>query len=444
MRVSSTRDKGNAAIRITLVIALTVVVTTVPSRSTEAETELSRTPSLDQVVAYTLSHHPDFAALDAEQRGVTEIICSTSAWPDPQVMIGVTNVGATDWTVGTEPMAQIRLQVVQSVPRPSALRQAHIVAEHDVSLLSASIESRRNHVAADVARSALELYHFDRRIAIEQTIVGRYRDMYESAEARAVVGVVTNDELVSISLEKAAAEAKVAELIDRRPAYVAELNTLMYRPENKRLDGIVVDDLTPLPVTDADLFVAARTNHPDLTHRRLLVARAEANWRLVDAQRIPDPAITAVYAWRGDMDGIYSVSAGVALPLQMDRTRGARVRHAAAMVEARERNLEAAEREVAGRIDALLVRLRANAGLVSQYESTLIPRGEQVVAARLAGYAVGRTNLIAVLDAVRRLEQLRLDALEAEVTHRKLTITLYEAIGSAVNLAVGTPLESNK
>ena len=341
-------------------------------------------------------------------------------------------------------MAQIRLQVVQSVPRPSALRQAHIVAEHDVSLLSASIESRRNHVAADVARSALELYHFDRRIAIEQTIVDRYRDMYESAEARAVVGVVTNDELASISLEKAAAEAKIAELLDRRPARVAELNAFIYRPRNEQLDGIVVDDLTPLPVTNADLVEAARTNQPDLTRRRLLVRRAEANWRLVDTQRIPDPAITAAYAWRGEMDGIYSVSAGVALPLQMDRTRGARVRHAAAMVEARERNLESAEREVAGRVDALLVRQRANAGLVTQYESTLIPGGEQVVDARLAGYAVGRTNLIAVLDAVRRLEQLRLDALEAEVTHRKLTITLYEAIGSAVNLAVGTPLESNK
>lgn len=444
MHLMYSRGIGSAAIGAALIAALATSATSVPTQSADVNAALSRTPSLNQLVAHALARHPDFAALDAEQRGAFETIGPAGAWPDPQVMIGVMNVSATDWTVGTEPMAQLQLQVTQRIPRPSTLRHAREIAERDVSLAAVSIETRRNRLAADVARAGLDLYHLDERIAIEQTIVNRYREMNEAAEARATVGSISGDELTSVSLEMESAEAKLMELRDRRPAIVAEVNALVNRPVGAPIDRVIVGNLAPIPPVATDLIDTALVVQPDLVRGRIAVERAEANRRLVDALRIPDPAITAAYAWRGEMDGVYSVSAGISLPIQMDRTRNARVRQAAAMVEARQRILESAERDVIGRVDALVLRLHANAELLARYQSTLIPRAENVVEARLAGYAVGRTSLLAVLDAVRRLEYLHLEALGLEVTQRKLTITLQETLGSAAKLAVVTPFESDQ
>lgn len=396
--------------------------------------------TLRSLVDAALQNDPALTAISARTRAASENVSAASTWADPRLMVGLANIGATEWTVGSEGMAQVRLELSQQIPWRGTLGASKRVAEGDVNVVAAAEAVRRNELAADVAAAAIELYHLDERVRIEEAIFALYRSMAETVTARVETGGVSQENLIVMLLEVETADARLVELRDRRLALISNLNALLNRPATTRIDSIELGELATIPDDNATLTELAKRDHPGIAQQRLSVSRDEARQKLAESQRIPDPMVGVAYGYRGSMAGIYSVSLGIPLPVHMDNRQNARARASTEVVAAGRAQVDAAETEIGGRVHVLLDRLRSTHGLRIAYSESLVPRAEQAVDATLASYSVGRTSLISVLDAGRRLHRLRLEELQLEVLERTMFVSLEQLVGTAPQIATGNAM----
>jgi outer membrane protein, heavy metal efflux system len=395
-------------------------------------------PTLGVLVRQALENHPSLSALDARHRAALEGVTPARTWPDPQIMVGLTNVSATNLTLGDQAMSQLRLQVSQRIPWRGTLELSADVTERSADIVNATIHSRRNNLAADVTRAGLGIYHVDRRVEIERAITDMLRQMADAIEPRVAVGTASQDNFISITLEADAADARLTGLMDRRFALVASLEALLGDVSSKPLDSIDVGPIPSLVYDVREYIDTAYATHPVLARIRTELKREEVKRQLSERRRIPDPTVSASYGYRGDMAGVYSAAVGVSLPIWMDQRQNAQVRMSTELVEARRHEVEVAELSISGRITSLIARIKATDTLRLRYTDHLIPNAHQAVDAASAGYVVGRTGLIDVLDSVRRLHMMRLEALKQEVSERVLFVYLEEALGSAARIADGS------
>jgi len=393
--------------------------------------------TLQGLIATALAQHPDIAALEASVRAAQQTVSPARTLPDPQLMVGVANMGLTSWEVGKDPMSQVMVQVGQMIPVRGKRGLAAKVAEGDVAQAEAALDARRNSLAAQVARAALEIYRVDQSIAIMSSIHDQYVQMAKATEGRVTVGAAPQEELINMLLDRDMTGAEISEARLWRAALVAELNGLLARPPSALFDSLIVDSLPPVPADTAGLVAVALRDQPMIVERRAMVAQAEAARDLARRERTPDPMITAGYGYRDGMTGMYQATIGLSLPIWMNRRQNAEVRMRDEMLQMQRHEASAAEVSTTAMVGAATARLRAANELLRAYERELLPRAQQAVSASYASYTVGQSTLIMALDAARKWQRLRLEALDQEVMERMALVDLEEALGHAAGVAGG-------
>ncbi len=412
-------------------VTLTALAVLLASSFAAAET-------LATLVSEALANHPAISAAEASARAAEESVAPAGTWPDPMVGFGITNVGATDWSLGDQAMSQVTLQATQRIPWIGKLALRDEIADAGVRMAEARVAAQRDNLSLSVARKALAIYRLDGTLGIEASMLAAFRQMSLAAEGRVAVGAVPQDDLVSIMLDTEASQTRIHALRNRRPGLVANVNELLDRSLSTRFDSLAAGELPDVPTDTAALAAMALRHRPRIALAREMVAQAEDRRLLAIRNRIPDPVATARYGYRGDKTGVYHTSVGIALPIWMGRRQDAAVRAAGEVLRQRELLVRSSELETAGAVVALVARLDAGRRLLGDYEARLIPRAGQLVSARLASYTTGRTSLIAVLDAVRRLQRLRLQELGHEVAQRLAFVELEHVLGHAADIATGT------
>jgi len=394
--------------------------------------------TLSELATYALEHHPELRAREASVRAAGEATSPAHTWPDPQLSVGVMNVGATEWTVGSMDMAQASVQIAQEIPWRGKLGLSLEVAKADVTQAEAALAGARNRLAAEVALAALDIYELDRTIRIESEIRDTYQEMVRAAEGRFAVGEAMQQDVVSMMLDVDMSTVEINDARERRAALVAKLDGLLNRPVGAPFDSLTVAPLPSAPTDTAALVARALEDQPELARSRASVAQAEAMRELSLKNKVPNPMVMARYGNRGAKPGIYEIGVSIGLPVWSERRQNAEVRQAAAMLDMRRREKSAAELETTSMVGSVVARLRANERLLSAYGTALLPRAKQVVEASSAAYSVGQTSLIMVLDAVRKWHRLQREALEYEVMQRRMFVELEQMLGHAARIADGT------
>ena len=122
---------------------------------------------------------------------------------------------------------------------------------------------------------------------------------------------------------------------------------------------------------------------------------------------------------------------GATLPIWAGGRQGAMRREAAAMAEAAEADLRAAEAEARGRLGELIAAFNGARQLRQLYRGTLLPQARSAATATLAAYRTGQMNLETVLEGYLtvsgyELQLIRLDAEQARA------VTGLEALTSLI------------
>jgi len=157
---------------------------------------------------------------------------------------------------------------------------------------------------------------------------------------------------------------------------------------------------------------ATGLRRPDVVAAEAALRKAEADWRLQRAYRIPDPTVQAQYEHMPS-DFPNSVGFGVSLPLPLWNLNRGNILAAQATRDQARLALEKAQAQAAADVAIALLAYQDATKRWEQYRDSIRPKSEQVRKTKAYAYQKGGASLLDMLVAERDDNEVRLAALQA-------------------------------
>jgi len=301
------------------------------------------------------------------------------------------------------------------------------LAMADVDEKTALVALRRN-----VRLAFYGLMATDQETMLAEDVLKVAERVKEVAQARFDEGATPRLDVLAADLGVARSRADLDLARSSRRAAQAELNALLNRPPGQRLvlAGDMAD-MPALPTLDQVTVLAASANVELLALDRD-AAIEEATLGLLKAERVPMPTFSFGAAL--DAPGEFTVGphAGVSLALPFfSRNQGEIAGSTARSSQIRARR-ESIRRVVEARVFAALERVTAQRALVEAFRATLVPTATSLQGLAEESYRLGRSSILATLEAQRSLRDVKYDYVQALLNLQSAVADLEDILGGPI------------
>jgi cobalt-zinc-cadmium efflux system outer membrane protein len=303
--------------------------------------------------------------------------------------------------------------------------------------------------AADGARTAY--YDLVRARAVKGTAAPAAdlaRQIRDAVRRRVEIGEAPQVQAMRADIEVARAEQEVTRAQGEVRGRLVALNLLLERPAEAALipsDQLALPDM---PVGPTELVEQARRQRPELAVVRGLIEARRGEVTVARAQGRPELfAEVASDVWSLDRNPFNSRNLGfqarLSFPL-FDRGRlRAGVDRAEAGVREQEAELATATRTLGIEVQQAAAELAATRGVALVYQTTILPRSQELLQATRAGFETGLTSFLDVLEAQRVARLTQTEYLTALFQATRARIALDRALGAVPGLAP-TPISPER
>lgn len=401
------------------------------SQATTATAGPSEKPVLSFAAALQLAEQnaPVLRARTAVVNAANFARQPAAALPDPQLVLGASNVPATGSERGRldqDLMTMQRIGIMQGVPS-RAKRQARVaLARAQVSEAEGQLTLERANVLRDAAAAWLDHYYLARRLPLFDELERELTLLTNVSQAQLAAGTGSTIETLNAA-EQAAALADWRDDTQRN-----------IRAAQARLQSLIGDQaFLPLASTAPALPIepsqlrAHLHHHPELTLYEPLTELAKARVLKAEAEKHSDWSLGVDYQHRAaPYDDMVSMEVRFALPLFPGTRQNPRIAAARQRLEALHSEREAMLRNHDA---ALAADLATHQALVRQLEritQSWLPLAQQTLALATTGYRTGQQQLNDTLSARRNLITVRLR--ENDLQHQRaiLAANLIYAYGA--------------
>ena len=257
----------------------------------------------------------------------------------------------------------------------------------------------------------------------------RVRDV---AQARFDEGAAPRLDVMQAELGLSRAKVDLGLARSARLSAQAELNALFNRSPGQAL-AVQGDAAEAAPLPSIEQVVAgAAAGNPELRTAEHAVAIEERRLGLLKAERVPTPIVSlgAVFDAPGEFDVGYRAGLSLAVPL-FDRNQG-QIAGSLALGEQARLKRDALRRSVEAKAFAAHARAVAQRALVAAYRDTLVPTATTIESLAEEGYRLGRSPVLAVLDAQRTLRDQKVEYLAALLSHQSALADLEDVLGGPI------------
>jgi outer membrane protein TolC len=392
--------------------------------------------SLPEWVSYALANNPRVTAAIANYEAASLEIEQVTALPDPRVNLRYfieeveTRVGPQEYAVG----------ISQPLPWLGKLRLQGDIAAQKANAAATRVSTVQNGVIAEVANAWYELYYFNRALEIMEGNRDLVQHLERVARTRYQTGTSGHPDVIRAQVELGKIENDLASLTDREAPLVAIFNAALNRPPQAPVrlpDSVPIIDISE---DDQTLVERVIENNPELRALSFDVAAATAQKDRARKEFLPDFAIGFDYiatdeARSPNVDGSGNDPVVAALSMTLPIQRGkysAGVRAA----EARITELRARRDQHVSRLEADTVRavfqLRDARRQIDLYQTTLLPKANESLAATQRAYSAGSSTFVDLIDSQRMLLVFELAEARAIADHNQARIILEELIGESL------------
>src|SRR3984893_14592121 len=383
--------------------------------------------TLEEVLAIARRLSPDLAAraLDTEAaQARAEIAGSLS---DPTLRITSDEI---DRTSGPR-QNKMFFTVEQEFPLWGKRDLKRAQASADVSRTQADARMTEAELIEKIKVAFAQYYQTDQAIRTTEDLHRVVHDIARVAQDRYAQGRGSQPEVYKAEVENTRLATELVRLEAKRRGAAARLNALLARPIDAPLARPV--KLRALPsetaLTPSALMERARAAHPSLAGRDAKSAAAAAGKQLADKSWYPDVMLKAGAIDRtGNGPNGYIAEIGMRVPLQWG-LHEAQQREAAAQVGAAQARRQALELQIQGELGEFVADLAGNRKTGDLIRTRLLPQSQALLRTGVAGYGLGRAELVDVLRAEHDLANLRIELLSAEFDQQRQLAAIERLIG---------------
>lgn len=360
--------------------------------------------TLDEALRIALDDGPAMAAAAADAEAARAEARQASAWPNPSLFLDLENAPRDgDLWRGADRVMGVAWSVPWSGRRGAFAEGARFAAkaaeaERSVARLETERRVRRAFAAVLHARAVIE---------VRERSSDTAEDAADIAETRVRAGDTPADVAARARIARAVAMAGLGEARARSAGAIAELAALL---------GTGAEEAAAASgeLGAHDSVIGAVSDHPAVRSAEARVAASEALARSTSRASLPDLDLSlGVRRVPGDDASTLDLGVGLSLPL-FDRRGGDRAKARAGVVAA-EAFLRQAVADRDRRREAAVEAHDRAAETVRLFGADLIPAADALLAAAERRYAVGDTDLDALLRADREWCAARLAELDARL-----------------------------
>ncbi len=263
-----------------------------------------------------------------------------------------------------------------------------------------------------VAKAYIAAAQAEENVRVLLESAGTLREEARLAEARLKAGEISSADRaqIEISAERFEQDAHAAQAAAAQARVALEVLLGIPAPNQQ---CVLVDTLETLVA----VAVPANTNGPALWRPDVVAAeatwrKAEADWRLQKANRVPDPTLQAQYE-HNPPDFPNTVGFGVSLPLPLWNHNRGNILAAEASREQARLAFEKAKAQAAADLATALLGYADATQRWQNYRDSIRPKSEQVRKAKAYAYQKGGASLLDMLVAERDDNDVRLAAQQA-------------------------------
>jgi cobalt-zinc-cadmium efflux system outer membrane protein len=326
------------------------------------------------------------------------------------------------------------------IDRTSGLRQNKMffTVEQEFPLWG-KLDLRRDQASADMARSRADTrvteaeliekvkvafaqyYQADQAIRTTEDLHRVVHDIARVVQDRYAQGRGSQQEVYKAEVENTRLATELVRLEAKRRGAAARLNALLARPINAPLARPV--KLRALPSDAAlapdALMQRARAGNPSLAGGDAQIAAAAAGKQLADKSWYPDVMLKAGAIDRtGNGPNGYLAEIGLRVPLQWG-LHEAQQREAAAQVGATQARRQAQELQIQSELGEFVADLAGSRKTGDLIRTQLLPQSQALLRSGIAGYGLGRAELVDVLRAEHDLADQHIELLSAEFDQQR-------------------------
>ena len=393
--------------------------------------------TLRQALEMTFARNPDLAAYSWEVRSGDPRIQQAGLIPNPELGIELENF------LGTEPSRKFEtLEATLSIGQLVELggkRAARIrLASSEKEVSRWDYEAKRADVAADVAKSFVEVLSAQDRLALTEELARLAKEVLNVVAARVAAGKISpvEETKASVAWSISGIELERAKLAMEGARKKLAATWGSAKPMFSKAVG-QLDRLTPIP--PPEVLADRISRNPDVARWAAEMEQRKATLAQERANRIPDVTISGgIRRSREATDTSFVFGAAVPLPL-FNRNQG-KILESQFRVSKAEREREAAGNKVLAALSDAYQALATGYTEATTLKSAVLPGAQSAFEAATEGFRQGKFGYLEVLDAQRTLFEARGRYVEALGAYHKAVADTERLIGGEL----GERVKSNE
>jgi len=393
--------------------------------------------TLRQALALALARNPDLASFPWELRSGDARILQAGLRPNPELTVDMENF------LGSEPSRRFEtLETTLSISQLVEMggkRAARIgLASSEKEVSSWDYEAKRADLAAEVAKSFVEVLSAQERLALAGEMTGLAKEVLNAVSARVTAGKISPVEETKASV---ASSISGLELERARLALEGARKRLAATwgnagPIFSKAVG-QLDRLPPIP--PAEVLADRISRNPDVARWAAEMEQRKATLAQERANGIVDVTLSGgVRRSREAKDTSFVFGATIPLPL-FNRNQG-RILESQYRVSKAESERAAAGSKVLASLSEAYQALAAGYVEATTLKSAVLPGAQSAFDAATEGFRQGKFGYLEVLDAQRTLFEARGRYVEALGAYHKAVVDTERLIGGEL----GEPVKSNE
>jgi len=364
--------------------------------------------------------HPTVAAARERLAAAAAGVRAVRLWDDPEMGFSLT-AGRVSYRRDN---GDIGVSIEQRLPRLGLYTAMKAKAEAEQRAQAAEVMAAEAMLGMETAKAALELALADEALALEMQQVKWVKQMAANAHERTKDPMAGTAEALRAESEFLQEAQKFAAMRREREQRARQLNLLLGRPTTHPWENLSLPGIASAPELET-LLARLSSANPRLEALRHLASAADAQITATHRERLPSVMLsvdTMTYSGGNFNDALFGVK--VSLPWFNNRIYRANEERAAALANAAQRDLAAAERELQAQAIAASTATRNAAQQADAFAKEIIPAASKAAEAVNNAWISSKATLLEVLEARRSLLSVRLEERRFLAAHRAALETL--------------------
>ncbi|MDX1701970.1 MAG: TolC family protein, partial [Melioribacteraceae bacterium] len=382
---------------------------------------------------------PKIKLLESKLKVASARIEQGTNLPDPVLTIGLMNMPTNSFSFTQEPMTGKSIGLTQVIPYPSGLSAAADVKAIDTLVIREEIKNLKNLLRKEVAGLFYELRLAEAEIELNNKRLNLLEQIREVVKSKSEVAEASMQNIIQVKVEITKAEDKIEELVGRKSALTAELNSILLRDEPKIINSGQIEMSEFEEISPFNILKIAQQHQPKLKEIKLSEEKSELMQKQAEYEFYPNFNIGVQYNQREhnhltgiDYKDFLSVIAGITLPINYGGKKTAKVDEAKYLQMFYKEKYESEMQDLNRSINVITAR---NSELIKRRElirNSLLPLAEQSLKIALSDYQVGRIDFVNVINAETEIINVKTDLYRIQTDYDKNLVMLEFLLGTTL------------